>query len=316
MQPEKPDTDSLASSLVLENFVGNLGKQVVMYCQDPVPDYIRCLDGWDRVTDEFPKQFDLTILVDAGGPQMLARTLEKYQAQLTKKPFVVIDHHAQREPMPFPTIDLIDGTAAANCEFLVKIARELEWGIDEEAADLIIAAIFADTRYLCTPHTTLHTIETLAGMVKLGGDTNRVYVRFRDAGAPDQDIIQFKGKLLSSVEFLDEGRMAVLVVSPDDLKKFGDRYDPAALVGAELQYVKGVDLVAVIREYASQIHGNKIKISFRSRHEIAADAARHFGGGGHLQAAGCTVTGKKVGAVREEVIKIGTKLIDETLQHA
>src|ERR1700730_3323725 len=82
LQPEKPDTDSLASTLALEEILGDLGKAVIMYCQDEIPEYIRVLDGWDRVTDKFPKQFDLVILVDTGGVQMVARTLEKHGGPL------------------------------------------------------------------------------------------------------------------------------------------------------------------------------------------------------------------------------------------
>lgn len=315
LQPEKPDSDSLASSLILEKFLTDLGKSVVMYCQDPVPEYIRCQIGWDRVTDEFPAKFDLSILVDAGGPQMLARTLEKYQSQLTKKPFVIIDHHIQREPMPFEVLELISGTPA-NTEFLVNIANKFGWEIDADTADLVIHGILADTRNLTTPHTTVLTIDTLAEMVRAGGNINRVHVRFKETEAPDRDIIHFKGKLLQSVEFLNEGSIAMLVVGPEDLKKFGDRYDPVALVGPELQYTRGVDIACVLRDYPSVEHGHKIKISFRSRHEIAAAAAHHFGGGGHLQAAGCTVMGREVEDVKKEVIKVVSKLIDETLQHS
>lgn len=315
LQPEKPDSDSLASSLILEHFLTEIGKTVIMYCQDPIPEYIRCLDGWDRVTDEFPAQFDLSILVDAGGPQMLSRTLEKYQNQLTKKPFVIIDHHIQREPMPFESLELI-GQYPANTEFLVNIAKEFGWKIEADTADLVLHGILADTRRLTTPHTTVETVETVADMLRAGGNINRVHVRFLETEAPDNDIIHFKGKLLQSVEFINDGKIAMLVVGPQDLKQFGDRYDPVALVGPELQYTRGVDIACVLRNYPSQEHGQKIKISFRSRHEIAAAAAHHFGGGGHLQAAGCTVLGRDVDDVKKEVIQVVEKLINETVQHA
>lgn len=310
LQPEKPDADSLASSLILEHFIGGMGKQVVMYCQDPIPEYIRCQDGWDRVTDVFPKNFDLSILVDAGGPQMLARTLEKYQSNLTKKPFVILDHHIQREPMPFDALEIIDD-APANTEFLVKIAKQFGWDFDQNTADLVIHGILADTRGMTTPHTTVNTIETMAKMVRCGGNINRVHVRFQETQAPDQDIIHFKGKLLTSVEYFNDGSIALVTVSPEDLKKYGERHDPVALVGPELQYTRGVDIATVIRNYPSVEHGNKIKISFRSRHGIAAAAAKHFGGGGHLQAAGCTVLGRKVEDVKKEVIEVLTKLIHD-----
>ncbi len=318
LQPEKPDTDSLASSLALETFLGDIGKQVVMYCQDPVPEYIRFMAGWDRVTDAFPKQFDLTILVDAGDPQMIARTLEKHQSSITKKPFVVIDHHSSRKSMPFESLELIDSTSAANCEYLFKIAGELKWPVNAATADILIGGIAADTRNMVNPNTTADTIETVAKLVRLGGDTNRVYVKFKDTESPDPDIINFKGRLLQRVEFLHDNKIAIVTVPPEELKLFADRYDPAALIGPELQYIRGVAIAAVMRDYKSSIHGNKIKVSFRSRLEIAARAAEHFGGGGHPQAAGCTITGQPIEEAKKAVIKVLAKLVDEdeTLQHA
>src|SRR6266536_73144 len=164
LQPEKPDTDSLGSSLALEQILGDLGKTVVMYCQDPIPPYLRILSGWDRVSEDFPAKFDLSILVDTGGPQQLGRTLEKHSRALSAKPFVIIDHHATRESMPFPTINIIDGSAATG-ELLVKICQELGWPINQAGATSIVAAILADTLGLSTQTTTPETVDAFASMV-------------------------------------------------------------------------------------------------------------------------------------------------------
>src|SRR5437764_973046 len=108
LQPEKPDTDSLTSSLALEQILGDLGKDVALYCKDTIPKYIAYFEGVDRVLTEFPNKFDLTIIVDTGGPSALARTFEVYAGRLTKHPVAIIDHHPNRESMPFPTHEVID----------------------------------------------------------------------------------------------------------------------------------------------------------------------------------------------------------------
>src|SRR5437879_11580039 len=75
LQPEKPDSDSLCSALALEQILGQLGKEVVIFCKDEIPGYINYFEGADRVVDTLPHKFDLSILVDTGSPQQVARTL-------------------------------------------------------------------------------------------------------------------------------------------------------------------------------------------------------------------------------------------------
>jgi nanoRNase/pAp phosphatase (c-di-AMP/oligoRNAs hydrolase) len=65
IQADNPDADSLGSALALEHVLGDLRKDVVLYCGVNVPEYLRYLAGWDRVVDTLPSQFDLSIIVDA-----------------------------------------------------------------------------------------------------------------------------------------------------------------------------------------------------------------------------------------------------------
>lgn len=312
LQPEKPDTDSLGTSLALEQMLGDLGKEVIMYCQDEVPSYIRILDGWDRVVHDMPAKFDFTILVDCGGPQQIQRTLDKHQAQLTSKPFVILDHHANRSPMPFETIDVIDPATAATGELVVKISQKFGWKINQDAGKVIVPAIMADTLGLSTPTTTADTVQAVADMVRLGVDMTELRRRRELAEALEPEISRLKGQLLQRVEYAADGQIATVIVTPEELAKYADIHDPADLVSQEIRRIKGVQIAAVLRNYNSSVHGNKIKISMRANLPIAAKAAQHFKGGGHDQAAGCTIEGRPVEEVKDELIRVITGLLDET----
>lgn len=311
LQPEKPDTDSLGSALALEDILGALGKEVVMYCQDPIPPYIRYMDGWDRVVDKFPTKFDLTLLVDTGGPQMLSRTLEKHSKPLTGKPFVIIDHHKTREPMPFDTINVIDPLAAATGELLVNICRQLSWTIPEAAAKTIAPSILADTLGLSTPTTTANTVEALAVAVRHGADLYDLRRTRELLDALEPELVALKADLLKRIQYHHDGKVATVVITPEELKQYAELHDPADLVNQEMRNIKGVLVAACIRNYNSSLHGNKIKISMRANAPVAALAAQHFGGGGHDQAAGCTVEGRDVKAVQDELVTVLGKLIKD-----
>jgi bifunctional oligoribonuclease and PAP phosphatase NrnA len=312
LQPEKPDTDSLATSIALEHILSDLGKEVVMYSYDEVPSYLHHIDGWDRVLNEFPDKFDLTLLVDTGGPQMLTRVIDKYQAKLTTKPFVIVDHHKSREPMPFETIDVIDHICSATGELVVKISKQLGWKINKEAANAIVPSILADTRGLTVPTTTADTVQAVAEMVRLGANLYELNQKFREVSALDPDILELKGKLIQKIEYYHNKQIALIVIPSDILTEYADRHDPSDLVVYEMQGTRGVVVAAVMRNYSSELHGNKIKISMRANREIAAPAAKHFGGGGHPQAAGAKVEGRPIDDVKKELVEVLGKLIDET----
>jgi bifunctional oligoribonuclease and PAP phosphatase NrnA len=309
LQPEKPDTDSIGTSLALEQILGDLGKEVIMYCQDPVPDYLRIFNGWDRISDQFPPRFDITLAVDFGDPQQMERTLAKHGTALQSKPFIILDHHKTRKPMAFPSIDIIDPETAATGELVVKICNVLGWDINLEAAQAIVPAILADTLGLSTPTTTAQTVDTVAQMVRIGVDLSDLRRRREIAGALDPEILKYKGELLQRVEYFAEGRIALVVITPAELKLYAEKHDPADLINQEIRTVKGVQIAAIMRDYDSSLYGRKIKISMRANVPIAALAAAHFGGGGHDQAAGCTVEGRQPDDVKTELVKVITPLL-------
>ncbi len=311
LQPEKPDTDSLCSALVLEHLLGDLGKDITLYCQDEVPPYINYFEGVDRLTDELPNKFDLAILVDTGGAQQVARTMEKHQGRLAAKPFVIIDHHATRTPLPFATIDIVDAQSAATGELLVKIATQLGWKLGAEAASLVVPAITADTLGLTTPSVRANTVHTVGTMVELGANLYELNQARLAAGAMDPDVLTLKGRLLQEVEFLLDGKLALLTVGPAILKDYAKRYDPAALVIYDMQHVRGVELAIVIRNYAP-----KLKLSLRANSPVAAPVAEAFGGGGHPQAAGATIETGQPEDIRAKVIEVTKEMLaNAPVQH-
>lgn len=315
LQPEKPDTDSLTTSLALEQIFGDLGKEVIMYCEDAVPNYISYFEGADRVLHDFPKAFDLTIIVDTGGPQSIGRTLEKYQGRLTKKPIAIIDHHPNREPMPFPLLEVIDPTATSTCDLLLAITEQTGWKVNAEAANLMVPGILADTRNLSIATVSARDFETMAKLIHLGADVHKAHEQYRAASKLEPELLELKGRLLMRAEFLADGKIAVVVVTPEELKKYAEIHDPADLVIYELQNAIGVQVGVVIRHYGGQ--SNKIKVSTRANIPVAAKACQDFGGGGHDRAAGCQINDTPIAEVKANFIKSLTGHISdyEAVQH-
>jgi bifunctional oligoribonuclease and PAP phosphatase NrnA len=279
LQPDSPDGDSLGSALGLEEILGDLGKTVYMYSYKEPEPYLRNLEGWDRVSQNFPKSFDLTILVDTGAPALIKSVLEHHHADLTKHPFIVIDHHTSRLPFGFETIDIVEPAAAA-AEVITQICQDLKWTINKPAATKLATALLSDSLNLTTPDSTAHSVEMLSVLVRCGANLYEMYAAKKEATALNQNLLHLKGKLLTQVQFLADGELAVLELTPDIVAAYKDDYEPYTLVLTEMQWVRGVRLAAVFKNY-----GTKINVPLRSKEGLAGPVAETFGGGGHLNAA-------------------------------
>jgi bifunctional oligoribonuclease and PAP phosphatase NrnA len=279
LQPDSPDGDSLGSALGLEEILGDLSKEVVMYSyREPEP-YLRSLEGWDRVSQTMPKSFDLTILVDTGSPALIKSAIEHHFTTLISKPFVIIDHHVSRQPFGFEVTEYV-AEAVATSEYITQIAMDLGWPINPSAAAKLTSALLSDSLNLTTSGTTAHSVAMLAELTARGANLHELYKTKREASALTPDLVHLKGKLLESVEFLADGKLAVAEITPDMVAKYKDIAEPYTLILNEMQWAKGVELVAVFKNY-----GTKINVPLRSTIAAAAPIAELFGGGGHPNAA-------------------------------
>jgi nanoRNase/pAp phosphatase (c-di-AMP/oligoRNAs hydrolase) len=279
LQPDNPDSDSLGSALALEEILGDLGKQVVMYSYKEPDSYLHSFEGWDRVVQKLPRAFGLTILVDAGTPALIKSMLAHHAGELTAKPVYIIDHHLGRGEFGFTTTDIIQ-PAAASAEIITQICLDLDWPINPRAAAKLAAALLADSLGLTTPDTTARTVEMLAELVRRGANLFQLHKSRREASALTPQLLRLKGKLLESVVYHADDQVAVAVIEPDTILQFQDLYDPGALIMNDMQWVKGVELVAIFKNY-----GGKINVRLRSATGVAGPIAEQLGGGGHSGAA-------------------------------
>jgi phosphoesterase RecJ-like protein len=79
IQADNPDADSLGSALALEQILGEMGKNVHLYCGVDMPGYLQHLRGYDRVSSELPRSFDLSIIVDTSALSLLGKLSESGQ---------------------------------------------------------------------------------------------------------------------------------------------------------------------------------------------------------------------------------------------
>lgn len=310
IQAENPDGDSLGSSLALEEILGDLGKDVVMYCPVNIPSYLGYAKGWDRVTDEFPRDFDLSIIVDTASATLLERAIVPENASLiSKHPSLVIDHHVTEGTIPFEHVAMTDSTRVATGELIYAWAKEVGWQINPQAADHLLVSIMADSLGLMTENTTSTSIRTVAELVDLGVSLSEVDNRRREFMRKSPEILAYKARLIERIEYHADGALATVHIPWEEITEYSNQYNPSMLVLDEMRLVTGVRVAIALKTYPDgKITG---KIRCNSGTKVAEQIAGYFGGGGHAYVAGFRTYSDNYEEVKHDLIRAVDKILTE-----
>ena len=283
IQAENPDGDSIGSAVALEEILGDMGKDVSLYCPVDIPRYLRYIKGWDRVTNEFDTKADMAIIVDTASSVLLSKVLAIPAANnfLNTKPVLVLDHHTTATDLEFPH-ELVSQPVVATGELIFNLATENNWPINAQAAEDMLIAIMSDSLGLTTPNVTPETFAVAGKLTELGAKNYEIEERRREFIKKSPEILAYKGKLIERVEYFLDGALAVVHVPFEEIEQYSDQYNPGALIGDELRLVEGVQVNAVIKTYPD----GKLTARLRSNAPISEAIAGFFGGGGHKYAAG------------------------------
>lgn len=283
IQAENPDGDSLGSALALEEILGDLGKDVILYCPVEIPKYLRYILGWDRVVTDFDTSADLAIIVDTSADVLITKVLETPGVRhfLESRPVLVIDHHATKSNLTFDHTLLIDD-AVATSEIIYRLASDNKWAINAHAAECMLIAIMSDSLGLTTQNVSPNAFFTAGKLTELGASNATIEERRREFMKKSPEILAYKGELISRIEYLLDGKLAIVHIPWEDIQKYSDQYNPSVLVLDEMRLVEGVQLGVAIKTYPD----GKITGKLRGNLPIAETVAGFFGGGGHKYASG------------------------------
>jgi len=99
------------------------------------------------------------------------------------------------------------------------------------------------------------------------------------------EILKYKGVLIERIEYLLDGKLALIHIPWEEIQQYSDQYNPSVLVLDEMRLVEGVEIGVAIKTYPD----GKLTGKLRSNTPISAAVAGFFGGGGHQYAAGFRV---------------------------
>jgi phosphoesterase RecJ-like protein len=275
-----PDGDALGSALAVSLYLDTLKIKSEIICHHDAPRNLRFLPHVNRVKFEpRDEKYDLGIILDLDSLERLGRT-EPYFASCQR--LVVIDHHI---PHAAPgDLRIVDTSASATALILTRLLIELKAKISPEMATCLLTGIVTDTGSFRFRNTTPEALSLSAYLLECGGDLTLI----------SEEV--FQSKTLSSVKLLGhtlevmrlacDNQIAWSALSARDFELTQARDEDTEGFVNEMLAVTSVQIAALMREPKP----GKIRCSLRSRGNFdVAEVARHFGGGGHRNAAGCTL---------------------------
>ena len=298
LQADNPDADSLASSLALEQILSDLGKNTYMYCSIEMPKYLRYLNGWDRVSTDFPSHFDVSILVDCSAESLLDNLKNnQVYSSIMKKPLIILDHHITEATLTSEYSCVIQTVSSG--ELIYELSKEFNWGLNHNAKNQILSSIMSDSLGLTTESTTYRSIEIVAELVKDGVSIPEIEEKRRELMKKSPRLLEYKAKLIERINYSEDGRIAYIHIPWEEIETYSNEYNPSMLVIDEMRQVEGVEAVIAFKSYKQGRLTGKIRANYG--HPIADKLAEKFGGGGHKYASGFKI---------EDVSDINAKIVD------
>ena len=279
---ENPEGDAIGSELALALALRQMGKTATVLNADPVPGNLLFLPGADTVVfDADGAGYEVAVVVDCGSPERTGRV----GAELRKCPVMVnIDHH--RTNGDRGGLALVDPDAAATGILVHRVLAAMGHGIGYDVAVNIYVAVLTDTGSFHYGNASPEAFQVAGEMVRCGVDPWAVAEQVYETQSELR--LRLLARVLDSLEISVGGKVASITTLQADLADF--RAGKDALEGF-INYprsIMGTEVAVSFREEP----GGVTRVSFRSkgRADVSIIASR-FGGGGHRNAAGCTVAG-------------------------
>ena len=276
----RPDGDSIGSQLAMASALRAMGKEATVVNADPAPPPLMAFPGVAdiRIAPSADGEFDAAIIMECGD---LARTgvsgLERF--------FVInIDHHPGNTG--YGRINWFDPGAAACAEMVFDVVRALGVPLSKEIATHVYLAILTDTGSFHYSGISARTFDICRECMEAGIDPVLVARNVYDSN--NMGRLKLFGAVLSAMQIDQTGRIAIVYVDHEMARVAGGTYeDTEGLVNLPLT-VKEIEAVVFFK----QEKGDEYRVSLRSKGDIDIGVvAKEYGGGGHKNAAGCTVTG-------------------------
>ncbi|MEI6847456.1 MAG: bifunctional oligoribonuclease/PAP phosphatase NrnA [Chlorobiaceae bacterium] len=293
---ENSDGDGLGSEVALALVLTSFGKEVsIVNPTDVPPNYqflkqlypINLFNARDEDAIQALSLCDVLVLLDANLHDRMGSLWPhvSFSKELGSLKIVCIDHHL--DPDDFTDVMACESYASSTGELIYDLIYAFQERLDCELftpdiAEALYTSVMTDTGSFRFPKTTPYVYRLAGDLVSKGADASKIYDRIYNSLTCNA--LKLLGAALSAIDILDNGSISWLFISQDMIKSTGSKLFDTDLIIRYLLSVPTVRIAVLLVE----MQDGRTKASFRSRGNIYVNKlAKKYGGGGHMNAAGC-----------------------------
>ncbi len=294
---ENPDGDAIGSTLGLALALRDMGKDVIAYNVDGVPEVMQFLPQSDFLQRSLAEgqKFDVAFVLDAGDVDRTALPVKELCHTM-----INIDHHPYSN---FGDLCYLDTTACATAVLIYRILQTYQYKPSLAVAKALYLGILSDTGSFRYSSANEESFAVAGELVALGIDPWEISSNLYESLAPER--LRLLGLVLPTLQISPCGQYASVSMTLDTLQQAGATEEHSDGFVNYPRAIRGVEVAF----FFHQVDDNLYKVSFRSRGTIDVGAlSRELGGGGHHNAAGAKISG-----TLDEVRATVSHLLDQLL---
>ena len=269
----QPDGDAIGSTLAMMMILRSLGKTVSVYIDDTVRRNLHALPNFDEIRRPAEGEtFDADLLL------VLDTSIDRIGnvRRMTDAPILNVDHHVTNRGEGIELYD--EPKAAATCEIVYKLARELDADITPDIATCLYTGLATDTGFFQFSNTRAETLAIASELITLGVSPNFISEQMESKTLAE--VIGLRDAL-NTLKMHCGAKVAGMTIDHATAKKF----ESTEGIIDEIRIIDTVDVAFLITEKSP----NVCRVSMRSKSTDVSKVAAQLGGGGHVRAAGCTL---------------------------
>ncbi len=294
-----PDGDCIGSCTSLYLYLKKAHPEitdVALYLEE-IKGELKNLPGYGRsVHEEDDRVFDLFITCDVSEIERIGVAKELFGKAVNT---ICIDHHVTNPG--FADTNIVDAEAGSCAEVLCEMYdRQF---MDRDIASCLYTGMIHDTGVFQYQNTRPKTLRLAADLLEYGIDFSSII----DRSFNERTFVQSRimGYTLNKAQLYHSGKTAAVTLSISEMKEYGATLEDLDMIVSQLRFIEGVEAAI----FAYEVSDGYWKLSMRSKSVLdVSKACAVFGGGGHVRAAGCNMSGDEKQVLDGALAVIGEML--------
>ena len=286
------DGDAIGSSQAMKCVLEAMGIAAAIYTEEPVEERLCFVADGIVVYDGRTIAYDTCIVLDCGDTDRLG---ERKSLLDSARAVINIDHH--RTNTGFGDGAYIVPDASATGEILFDLFLKMGIELNRDIAGYLYTAICSDTGGFAYSNVSADTFRIASELV--GYDICHWEISRLLFDCVDIRTELLKAEITKKINSYCDGRVRTVIISRELAGSFD--LNPKEIDGlVDLpRRIRGTEIAVALKELE-----DKIRISLRSNGDAdVSEIALKFGGGGHIRAAGCSISGVAIEKAEQMIVE-------------